>query len=179
MSLINYGLLFAIASTAAAQSNPLQVASANFLGFRYADNDQSVRDLGYASEIGGIHILTFGDGVGCTDAQTEDNCNCALLTARDGAAVQDDNPLSYSDINIRNDLCSNVPQMAAFCPILDGEDGSSGLGLTNIIAVNETHGVLLTRPTNSSDNQMSPGAGLAVVDVSSGTPVCTRPFGSK
>ena len=113
-------------------------ASADFLGFRWVSNDQSVRDLGYASEIGGIHILTFGDGVSCTDAETGENCNCALITARDGAGIPGDDLLSYTDIDVRDDLCDRTPQMAAFCPILTGEDGSSGLGLTNIIAVNNT-----------------------------------------
>lgn len=67
--------------------------------------------------------------------------------------------------------------MGHFCPEIDGEDDDAGLGLTNVVQVNATHGLLHTRPTTPSNGYLSPGAGLAVVDISSGTPVCTRPFG--
>lgn len=129
---------------------------------------------------GDIWINTFGDGVGCKNAATGDTCGegCAYITGRDGGAVQGDDPLKYNDLKVRTDICGGVPQMGPFCPILPGEADSSGLGITNVVPVNASYGLLLTRPT-FSDSLESPGAGLAVVDVTSGTPVCTRPFGSK
>lgn len=128
---------------------------------------------------GSTWINTFGDGVGCTNAANATGCNCAYITGRDGGAVQGNDPLRYKDIVTRTDLCGGIPQMAPFCPILAGENASSGLGITNVVAVNDTYGLILTRPTNSSDNYKTPGAGLAVVDITSGTPECTRPFGSR
>ncbi len=94
-------------------------------------------------------INTFGDGVGTTNAQTRENVNCALITGRDGAATQSDDPLSYHDINVRDDLCGGVPQMAPFCPMLDGEDGSSGLGITNIVPVDDQTGAATLVPKDA------------------------------
>jgi len=131
---------------------------------------------------GNIYLNTFGDGVGCKNASTRNTCGdyCAWLTARNGASIQNpSNPLIFQDLNIRQDLCNGIPQMGPFCPILweEGEKDSSGLGMTNAIEVNRTHGILLTRPT-FHDCLESPGAGLAVVEIKRGKPVCSRPWGS-
>ena len=196
MSLLKSSVLLASAlSLSYAQTNPIRVASADYVGARLSDNTQTIRDLGWVGQVGKalirpyiavtkltsqkgeMWITTFGDGVGCTNATQQENCGCAFITGRDGAGVLDDDPLSYHDVNVRTDLCSGTPQMAAFCPKLGDEDDTAGLGLTNIAAVNATHGILVTRPTFNGGNGSTPGAGIAVVDISSGTPVCTRPFG--
>ena len=91
--------------------------------------------------------------------------------------MQGQNPLRFTDLNVRYDLCGGVPQIGPLCPILRGETAASGLGITNVVEVNSSHGLLFTRPTYSTSLD-TPGAGFAVIDVSSGKPVCTRPFGS-
>ena len=198
--LLVVSLLYVFRTRATSQPvNMLRVASVVPLGNRLATNDQSIRDLGYQGQVGAYNldssrpdscadragnfwINTFGDGVGCFNAATEDTCGdgCAWLTGRDGGALQGEDPLSFHDLNVTTDYCGGVPQMAPFCPVLYdlGETNSSGLGITNVVPVNSTHGLLLTRPTYS-DSLESPGAGLAAVHVTSGVPVCTRPFGSE
>lgn len=69
--------------------------------------------------------------------------------------------------------------MGYWCPKLPSEDSSQGLGITNVVEVNSTHGVIYTRPTVSGSDFSSAGAGLAVVQLRSNgnPPQCTRPFG--
>ncbi|KAJ7691016.1 hypothetical protein B0H17DRAFT_1201362 [Mycena rosella] len=176
LSSIFIGVLAAFAS-AQQPSNPVKIAKTEFLGYRNASNDQSVRDLGYMGNIGSTYILTFGDGVGTTNAKTRTDSGCAFITARDGAGLPGSDPLSYADVNLRKDLCGGVPQMARFCPELSGETDSSGLGITNIVGLNDTYGALWTLPQQCGSSCVSQGAGLAVVTMKAGTPVCTRPFG--
>lgn len=134
-------------------------------------------------------MLSFGDAAGSKNHLTFDqtqpagspNGVCAYITARDGGGVQSDNPLYYRDINVITNIggCGSTPQMGYWCPKIAGEEDSQGLGITNVVAVNDTHGCIWTRPTVSGSDFSSSGAGLAVVQLTSKDPKCTRPFGSK
>nr|POE77819.1 hypothetical protein CFP56_09462 [Quercus suber] len=75
--------------------------------------------------------------------------------------------------------CGNVPQTGYWCPLVDGEENYTGLGITNPIGINATTGVIWTRPTYNKSTSLSPGAGLATVTFDAfGVPRCNRPFGS-
>lgn len=68
--------------------------------------------------------------------------------------------------------------MGYWCPKLAGEEDAQGLGITNVMEINSTTGVIWTRPTKSGSDFSSAGAGLAMVQLQNNAdPKCTRPFG--
>ncbi|KAK4500772.1 hypothetical protein PRZ48_008962 [Zasmidium cellare] len=171
----------------ATTANPVATATpGQFIGYRNASNTQSLRDLGFMGRLGNTWILSFGDQLGTLKRDNYDpntgNGACQTLTGRDGGGIQSDDPLAYADINTTTIFgnCQNVPQAGYWCPLVKGDQDNEGLGITNVVDINGTHGAIWTLPTlqPGCSTPCPAGAGLAVVSFDGqGIPRCSRPFG--
>ena len=153
-------------------SNPVRVESTpSFLGNVTSTNTDAVRDLGYQGKVNNVWVNTFGDTVPCT--QTTPQVGCIGLVSSNSAGIMS-STTRYEDIG-------NIGQSAAqFCPFIEGEARGSGLGITNIIPITKNKSILYTYAINRANLPFSPpGAGIAVVTLEHGVPVCRRPFGCK
>lgn len=84
-----------------------------------------------------------------------------------------DGVLNYTDINVNKGGHAQI-----FCPLVDEESDSWGLGLSNVLETGEDQGIVFfTRNNRSGSHGEILGSGVAFVNTSSGKPVCSRPNG--
>jgi hypothetical protein len=124
----------AIDNTHAVGTNPISIASVEFLGHQNASNSASHRDLGFAGKISGIWYSIFGDTLWCDRAvrdPTQDRDGFHGMV-RDSVSRLTDDPLTVVDLNLNDD--SPVPHQLQFVPFSAawGETNLYGFGGTSL-----------------------------------------------
>jgi hypothetical protein len=142
LALVLLGLQSTIASplqkrtdnTQPAGTNPIQVASAVFLGNQTAENSCSVRDLGFTGQISGVWYAVYGDTLYCSPGVTDPSQSTGAFNGmvRDSLSQMTPNPLKTQDLNLNGN--SPVAYQNQFVPFNSswGEDQSYGFGGTSL-----------------------------------------------
>ena len=159
-----------IPSPAQTGVNPVTLAGIpKFLGNVSSSNTPDIRDLGFMGNIGSTYIMTFGDTIPCIAWQDQ----CVDLEAPNSAGIitSSDNDTQFTDVNV-----DSAGHAEIFCPMVDGEPPSFGLGLSNVVETSDEQGIVFfTRDNRSTLAGQIVGSGVAFVNITSGKPVCTRP----
>jgi len=119
--------------------------------------------------IGSTYIMSFGDTIPCIAFQDQ----CVDLEAPNSAGIvtSSDNDTQYTDVNV-----DGAGHAEIFCPMVDGEPPSFGLGLSNVVETSDEQGIVFfTRDNRSTPAGEIVGSGVAFINITSGKPVCTRP----
>lgn len=170
-------------STQPVGTNVVKIANVTLLGNLTADNSCSHRDLGFTGVIQGKTYSVFGDTLWCApgvmDPSKDDQSTFHGLV-RDSVSVATSNPLLVHDLHLNND--SPVPHQLQLVPFNSswGETQSTGFGGTSLCETDPTNHpgeAALYYLVNQNDAGLV-GAGVARVDVISGTPTVVQRYGT-
>jgi hypothetical protein len=132
-----------------------------------AYNPNTSRDLGFVGKIGGSVINSFGDTGLCPPGQT-----CPPIAANSAG-------LSLSPTSYKDTPDSSKPSQ--FCKYFSDEPADKwGMGITNVVPVSTTTGVIFTLPnyrgpgTPFGGSIVGAGTGVVAIDSSTGAPTCLR-----
>ncbi|KAI1323883.1 hypothetical protein F5Y16DRAFT_327639 [Xylariaceae sp. FL0255] len=159
-------------------TNPISVASAQFLGDQTSSNSCAGRDLGFTGELNGQWYGVYGDTDWCAPGVTDPSQNPSGFygLARDTVALMGSNPLSIMDYHLNSD--SPVPHPQQFVPYNSdwGENNEFGFGGTSICQTTDTAGAVYYL-VNTNENVLW-GAGVAQVEIVNNEPTVTRRYGT-
>ena len=141
-------------------TNPIQVASAEFLGNITSTNTDWGRDLGFQGQIGSCYINTFGDDFKCDNENPQ--IDCTFIPTSRNSCAQPMSPTTYKDYFMGRDG-SPQPCVSPMGP----EDLATPMGITNVIEVAPNKGIVYVLPGHPSKQNatMWQGAGYAIITV--------------
>ncbi|KAF2101021.1 hypothetical protein NA57DRAFT_37277 [Rhizodiscina lignyota] len=161
-------------------TNPISIASAEFLGNQTADNSCSHRDLGFPGSINGKWYAVYGDTLWCAPGVTDplkDDTSSFHGMVRDSVSLMTEDPLKVHDLFLNDD--SPVPHQKQFVPYNAswGEDASWGFGGTSLCETDaDAKEAAIFFLRNANDDGLK-GAGIGRVKVLNGTPTVVERYG--